>query len=413
MSQTTSNMFQMSHLKQLPPVVWSVLVGTLIVRTSYFMAWPFLVVILYRDYGATATEIGSMLAVSALVGVVTGFYSGHLSDLIGRKRIIISGCLVSALAYFGLSQASELHQFYILIVMCGLMRSMIEEPSKALISDWVDNLTRRELAMNLRYFAINVGGALGPFLGVQLAISNPEGLFTITSVTYAVYAVALLMVFHRYAEKRERCNGQHESILNVIGVIRNDSRFIRLVMANLFMMFVYAHYGSTIPQIITRSGGDNAEVIIAALILINTLTVVLFQFPLLRLMQRFSLVTRARAGVVLMAISQLMFIALPREAEYGWYAASFVLSLGEVIAFPTINVQIDRLAPARLRGAYFGAASFVSLGFAIAPIAGGMILDFLSPVWLFGSCTVMCLFTLYLYGNLQKQESNVTLVSEQ
>ena len=37
------------------------------------------------------------------------------------------------------------------------------------------------------------------------------------------------------------------------------------------------------------------------------------------------------------------------------------MSLAETILFPTMNVHIDRLAPAKLRGAYFGAASFMSL----------------------------------------------------
>ncbi|MGJ7095883.1 MDR family MFS transporter [Vibrio hannami] len=416
MQQTNSSMFQKTHIKQMPFIVWCVLIGTLIVRTSYFMAWPFLVITLYREYGATATEVGFMLAMSALVGVIAGFYTGHLSDIIGRKRIIIAGCLVSSLTYLGISQANQLNQFYFLIVACGLMRPMIEEPSKALISDSINDLTRRELAMNMRYFAINVGGALGPLLGVKLAVSHPESLFLIASVAYLGYAMTLLFAFQYYIDNKISHSKKPQPMATVLQGIKNDSRFIKLVAANVLMMFVYAHYSSTIPQIVARSGSTDTEMLIAGMVLINTLTVILFQFPLLKLLQRFSLTFRAKLGVCLMGASQLIFIASPVDSVHGLFAACFVLSLGEVIAFPTINVQIDRLAPPKLRGAYFGAASLHTLGFVLAPIVGGMIIDSSDAMWLFCLCLMLCLITLYFYANFEKQDSvepRITQLSNQ
>ncbi len=103
--------------------------------------------------------------------------------------------------------------------------------------------------------------------------------------------------------------------------------------------------------------------------------------------------------------SQLIFIVSPVDSVHGLFAACFVLSLGEVIAFPTINVQIDRLAPPKLRGAYFGAASLHTLGFVLAPIVGGMIIDSSDAMWLFCLCLMLCLITLYFYANFEKQDS--------
>lgn len=400
MPPAKSNLFQSTHFRRIPFIVWSVLIGTLIVRVSYYMAWPFLVVTLYRDYGANATEVGSMLAMSALVGVVAGFYTGHLSDIVGRQRIILLGCLTSSLAYFGLSQADQLTHFYVLIVACGLMRPLIEEPSKALISDHIDATLTRELAMNLRYFAINVGGAVGPLLGVTLAVDHPEVLFQITSVTYFGYALALLITFHYAVDKRPvHLPTAHPSLLTVLQKVKRDSRFVKLLLANLLMMFVYAHYSSTLPQIVARSTNADKEMIIATMVLINTLTVIVFQFPLLKWLQRYSLTTRAKLGVMLMAGSQVVFAASSLDSVYVWFMGCFLLSLGEVIAFPTINVQIDQLAPPHLRGAYFGIASLHTLGFVLAPFVGGLILDVSDAVWLFTFCFALCLITLYVYGH--------------
>lgn len=100
-----------------------------------FMAWPFLVVFLYQDYHATATEVGAMLATSALVGSLTGLYSGYLSDKFGRKWVMVSGTLIATFAYTGIGLSNQIWQFFIMIVLTGLMRPMIEAPGKAVIGD--------------------------------------------------------------------------------------------------------------------------------------------------------------------------------------------------------------------------------------------------------------------------------------
>lgn len=52
------SLFQWERVQRFNFSVWTVLTGTLIARTSFFMAWPFLIVFLYQDYGASAIEVG-------------------------------------------------------------------------------------------------------------------------------------------------------------------------------------------------------------------------------------------------------------------------------------------------------------------------------------------------------------------
>lgn len=89
------SLFQWERVKRFNFSVWTVLIGVLIARTSYFMAWPFLIVFLYQDYGTSAIEVGSMLAASALIGSVAGLYSGYLSDKFGRKWLMSAGCIIA------------------------------------------------------------------------------------------------------------------------------------------------------------------------------------------------------------------------------------------------------------------------------------------------------------------------------
>ena len=403
----SESLFQKQRVKRFNFSIWTVLTGTLLARTSYFMAWPFLIVFLYEDYGASAIEVGTMLAVSAVVGAGTGLYSGYLSDKLGRKWVMVLGSWIAAISYTGIALASEVWQFYVLIMMTGLMRPMIEAPAKAVIGDNLNDLKDRELALNIRYFLLNLGGALGPLIGITLALSQPQNLFFVAGGTYVVYGFWLLFGIERKGTFTKPDPSQLPNFTATLSVIRKDNIFVKLMVANFIMMFVYAQVESSIPQVIVRSSITDAAQLIAGLVLVNTLTIIVFQFPMLKWLEHVPLFVRTRIGMVLMAIAQIGFLFTPNDWPLGWGIACFILSLGEVIAFPTLNVQIDRMAPPHLRGSYFGAAALYSLGFAIAPLVGGVVIEMLSAYWLFVLCFILCLVMIWLYWLAEHTEDSV------
>lgn len=403
MSKNTNSLFQWSRITRFNSSVWTVLIGTLLARTSYFMAWPFLIVFLYQDYQATAVQVGAMLASSALVGAFTGLYSGYLSDKFGRKNVMVIGSWIAALAYTGIGLATEIWQFYVLILITGLMRPMIEAPAKAVLGDNLENLQDRELALNVRYFLLNLGGAIGPLIGISLALDHPQILFQITGLTYLGYGFWLFIGL-RHTITTHLDKSLLPSFGATFNVIRKDKLFVKLMIANFLMMFVYAQVESSIPQVIVRGELSNAAQVIAGLVLVNTLTIIVLQFPVLKLVENIPLFTRTRIGMALMALAQLGFLFTPADYAIGWGIACFILSVGEVIAFPTLNVQIDRIAPPHLRGSYFGAAALYSLGFAIAPLVGGFVLESLNSNWLFIVCFVICLVMMWLYVVAERLE---------
>lgn len=403
----SESLFEKQRIKRFNFSVWTVLTGTLLARTSYFMAWPFLIVFLYEDYGASAIEVGTMLAVSAVVGAGTGLYSGYLSDKLGRKWVMVLGSWIASISYTGIALASEVWQFYVLIMMTGLMRPMIEAPAKAVIGDNLKDLKDRELALNIRYFLLNLGGALGPLIGITLALSQPQNLFFVAGGTYVVYGFWLLLGIERKGTFTKPDPSQLPNFAATLNVIRKDNIFVKLMVANFIMMFVYAQVESSIPQVIVRSSITDAAQLIAGLVLVNTLTIIVFQFPMLKWLEHVPLFVRTRIGMILMAIAQIGFLFTPNDWPLGWGMACFILSLGEVIAFPTLNVQIDRMAPPHLRGSYFGAAALYSLGFAIAPLLGGVVIEMLSAYWLFVLCFILCLVMIWLYWLAEHTEDSV------
>ena len=90
------------------------------------------------------------------------------------------------------------------------------------------------------------------------------------------------------------------------------------------------------------------------------------------------------------------------------------MSLGEAILFPSMSVHVDRIAPDHLRGAYFGATVLYDLGFAFAPIGGGIILDHYGGSWLFLCCALIAFVVFALYHVMENlSRPNLTRDNQQ
>uniref|UniRef100_UPI004048771B MFS transporter n=1 Tax=Shewanella sp. TaxID=50422 RepID=UPI004048771B len=281
----------------------------------------------------------------------------------------------------------------------------------------------RELAMQSLYFIVNVGCAVGPMMGIWLGLTGQQSSFYITAAAFAVLILLLYWGFTHQA--LQGVNGkvdqvpdelipamgdatsavkrkpEHVSRQQVVAILLQDKLLQCLIFANILCMFIYAQMDSSLIQYLTRANAPDLLQLISAMIFTNALVIVSTQFLLLRLMASYSLIRRIQFGLVLLVVSQVWLAHNPIDLFWGWIGAIVVMSLAETILFPTMNVHIDRLAPRHLRGAYFGASSFYEVGFAIAPLGGGIILDHLGGYWLFIIGAILSLVVIYLYSMLE------------
>ncbi len=133
------------------------ILGTFMVRTSFFMVWPFLSILLYREYDLSAAGIGMLLGGAAVLSCLIGFYVGWLSDRLGRRTILLLGCALSCGAYLLLGFGHSLWLIALGVFGSGLSYAFIDTPGKALMGDLLPEKAQRELAQHLRYFLLNVG----------------------------------------------------------------------------------------------------------------------------------------------------------------------------------------------------------------------------------------------------------------
>lgn len=395
---TESNtMSFIDSIRQFKALVWVIIFGTFLTRTTFFMVWPFLAIILYEKFALSPAHIGLILSLSGASGTVLGFWVGHLSDRIGRKKIMLVGVGINIAGFALLAGADSVSIYTTAVILVGTARAFLEAPGKALISDALPDRAAREMAFHLRYFMLNVGAAVGPLAGLTLGLTAQQPTFWITSFTYLLFGFGLMAAFKRFSSAK-KTSLSVERFGDTLKILQSDKAFLALIIANLFIMLTYSQIDATLVQYIQMLQFADAKVLYTWLITTNAITIVVCQFPILRLIQHLALHVRVIMGVSLFGITFSAFSVIPADMMWLWIANMAVLSVGETILFPTLNIQIDRMAPSHLKGSYFGAAALAGFGFSLGPLVGGILLGVFQSgiIWWFFGVTQIGVIILYL-----------------
>lgn len=142
------------------------------------------------DLGATHLMLGIIISVYGAVQLLTQMPAGRLSDLKGRKPVLLIGLLTFAIMPLLYIYASNTYQLLLIRIFGGIGASMVWPVAMALIVDCVDP-SHRGLAMGWYNAAFYSAVAVGPVIGSLL-----YGSFGIKApfVFWSVFAAAALVI---------------------------------------------------------------------------------------------------------------------------------------------------------------------------------------------------------------------------
>jgi MFS family permease len=363
-------------LKSFPATVHALLFFTLIIRFSYFMAWPFIAVIMTQNYHMSPVVIGMAMTSSALISVVLGMYGGQISDRLGRRVILLLGCGFSAVGYITLAQATGMGLFITGLMIIGVCFAWVDPPVRALMSDLLGDRRRRALALQMRYYLINVAAVFGPLVGIVFGLTSQKGTFLITGLTYLPFFVYVMLFIPKgkLLGKQPADSGPAVKLHQVMGIIARDKIYIAALLCSVLCSIVFIHYEAVLPQYLLLLDGNAAVKLITLILVTNACTVLVVQTFIVRFLAQINMPTRILLGGVIFAFSQLCFFSIRSTDIWLWLTATAVFSLGEAILMPNLNILLDQLAPAEHRGAYLGASTLSTLGIAAGPLIGGVML---------------------------------------
>ncbi|WP_418041579.1 MDR family MFS transporter [Paenibacillus xylanilyticus] len=352
-------------LRQIHPLAWTIILGTMFGRLVTSMSIPFLSIYLTRVLEASPTETGLTVAVSSLAGVLISFYGGYISDRIGRPMVMLFSVFSWAGVFFIFSSAQHLWVFFTANTLNGLCRAFFEPTSRALLSD-ITPSQHKLLVFNLRYAAINLGVVFGPIIGLYLGSAESTFPFIIAGMVYVMYGLVLLFQFRvRHTHLPRPVHALAPSLRAALSTTTRDRVFLMVLIGTTFCELGYGHFGSTLAQYLTLNPNiENGSQIFSYMFSLNAMTVLLVQYPIVRKARLYSPIASLILGNILIAGSLLLF---------GW-ADGLVLLFISVILFTMMDLFIDRIAKPENKGIYFGTIGFNHLGSVIAPVFGGLLL---------------------------------------
>lgn len=364
-----------TQLKQIHPLSWTIIFGTIFGRMATSMSIPFLSIYLIKTMGASPSQTGIVVAVSSLIGVFASFYGGYISDVIGRKKVLFISVFGWALVFIGFAVADKIWIFFVMNALNGLCRAMFEPTSRALLAD-ITPQESKLLVFNLRYAAINLGVVFGPIIGLQMGASGSNWSFAVAGVVYILYGVTLIIQFIRYPNLGNAVSNASERV-TLAGAFRatsGDRVFRYVLIGMIFCVLGYGHFSSTLAQYMEMSPRiEDGATWFGYMLSLNAIVVLACQFPIVKYASKLPPVIPLILGSIFVSCSLFIFGFF--QSFIGLMIGVVIFTIGEVLMFTMTDVLIDRIATPELRGTYFGMIGFNNLGNVMAPLLGGFLLD--------------------------------------
>ncbi|MBM7659825.1 MFS family permease [Bacillus mesophilus] len=384
-------------LKDLHPLIFTLLIGALFSRIANSMSLPFLAIYLSKRTDLSPLMIGIVIGAAPLASTVTGILGGYLSDKFGRKLVMLLSIYLWGGVFVGYAIAKDPVVFLLLSILNGICKAFFEPVSQALMGDLTDS-EKRPKVFSLRYAVINMGVAIGPLLGVFIGLSSSGIGFIITGMFYLIYSLILHFQFNKYrvllpVKKVETVHSIKQSFL----LMKEDKVLMYFILGACITQIAFAQFAPLSHHMSTTF--EKGVVYFGWMMTTNALVVVVAQIPLSSMFERFSTITGVYVGNALYGLGGLGFAFSDSLLEM--ILSMVIFTLGEVLCFPSGTILIDKLAPSHLRGSYYGAMNFTELGRFIGPTIGMFFYSTWGISWLFSFIFIILILSnlIYFLGN--------------
>jgi len=376
------------------PATFWILVGAAFIDTvGATLLFPFLSLYVTRRFGVGMTEVGILFAIFSVCGLFGSMVGGALTDRLGRRQMVIFGLLASALSVVAMGLVNDLQVLYGLAVVVGLLSSVGGPANQAMVADLLPEQQRAE-GFGIVRVGANLAWIIGPTVGGLLASTSFLSLFVADAVASTITAVFFYRLMPETRPVQDETEPQETLGQTLLGyrLVLRDAVFVSFVVISIAMLLAYQQLYSTLSIFLRDVHGVSAQGY-GFLLSLNAGMVVLLQFAVTRRTKRHppALVLALASGLYAVGFGMMGFVA-----AYAWFVVSaVVITVGEMIAVPVSQALATQLAPEDMRGRYL---AFYGLGWAIpsaiAPWAGGLILDNYNPSWLWYACALTCALSI-------------------
>jgi MFS family permease len=337
-----------------------------------------------RSMGVPVSTLGFIAAASTVVGIVVSLPAGILSDLIGRRRVILIAAIVFATAPFLYLIITAPWQLVLVRIYHGLATAILGPVAMAVVADTYEKGRGERMAWYSS--ATMVGRFIAPFVGGILIFGNnfhwvylADGLAGVMALLAAIRlplatttSGSAWQVF-----KRQRGNYGQE-----IAFVFRHPGILATSGIEAVQYFAFGCVETFLPVYLNEKLGYSAWKI-GLLFTVQILTATLTKPVMGRLSDRYGRVPLISAGLVLGGVTTATLTLSSNYLVFAVLIAMFGLGLATVTA--STSCLVADLSRSQGRGGALGIlSSIMDIGHSSGPMVAGVLIAAYSYQMTFG-----------------------------
>jgi MFS family permease len=366
-----------------PRAFWIYNIIVFIDRLGGFMLYPFFALYLTEKFDIGMSTVGLLFAVFSISGMIGSALGGALTDRMGRKVVIVASLILSSLSALGMGFAPTMGIFIAVVVVVGTLSSIGHPAHEAVVADLLPPDKRAE-GYGIIRVVFNIAVIIAPPIAGLLIAHSYLTLFIVDAVI-SLISVAIVVLALPETKPQGHAHAKPETMKQTFagyGRVFKDTPFVAFIGATIMMTLVYMNMNSTL-GVYMRDQHGMPEINFGALLSLNAVIVVAFQFWVARRLEKYKPMLMMAAGSLLYAIGFAMYGFVSGIVLFA--IAMIIITIGEMIVSPFQQSVVANFAPEAMRGRYMAVSSLSwSIAFTIGPYFAGLILDSTNPnnLWL-------------------------------
>ncbi|KGP73791.1 MDR family MFS transporter [Pontibacillus yanchengensis] len=358
--------------------------------------FPFMAIYFTREINATVA--GILLLIQVAVQFLTGLYGGHLADIVGRKRLMVTGEVLKVVAFSGMLIVNSPWMTsawitFVMMLLIGVSAGLVNPAAEAMLID-VSTKETRAFMYAINYWAVNMSIMVGLIIGGWFFEAY---LFELLAVLIGISLLTLWMtavrIIDTYVAKEEKSGQGYglKPLWKSYQMVMKDWSFLAFTIGGVAILAIEFQRNNFISVRLERdipsqmidvfhlfSFQLDGIKLLSLLTVANTLIIVIFTAVVSKWIKGKQEQPIMYTGFILFGLGYA-FMAFSNNIV-GLFLAVCVLSVGELLYVPTRQSILADIVDDSSRGAYMAVNGLVfqlgkmlgALGLIVGNIIGGV-----------------------------------------
>lgn len=374
-----------------------IIIASLLNNSGAALLWPLTTVYMHQYLGESMTVAGIVMFVMSMCMMVGNYTGGLLYDHWKPYAAAVLPVTLATIATILLIFFDHWPLFA--VWLCVI--SFADGSGLTVINSYGTQVQGHSsrYVFNMLYMAMNIGVVIGTLLvGILLPIS-PVLVFSVTAIFYGLYLLVTVCFFN--VPLQHAMAHHHDTETNH----KSQPAHVRIVYALcICMMTIYLSYVLWETVMSVRITDMHIPFFYYSLLWTINGAIIMVGQPLVNRLANYM---KVRTQVILgLSIFASSFILLIWAQSFTMFVIDFlILTVGEMVGFPGVPAYIDQLTDPSETGHYQGLPNVaMSIGRAIGPFYGGLIIDRFNYEILFLTVSIMMFATLLIVAFLTRSK---------